>query len=97
MDDVEGHAHRDEDPQHDEAEILGDIAEYRLEGDAEQIARPGEAVGPDAGGDEVEGGETRPADHAHPHREGREIPHAIDEAETEDEADMVFVQHVEGD
>src|SRR3546814_3743979 len=70
---------------------------HRLEGDTKHIADPDEAVGPQAGGNEVQQRKARPRDHAHAHGERGEIAHAVDEAEAENEADMVLVQHIEGD
>src|SRR3546814_19802036 len=61
------------------------------------MSDPAEAVGPQAGGNEVQQRKARPRDHAHAHGERGEIAHAVDEAEAENEADMVLVQHIEGD
>src|SRR5438105_798894 len=81
--------HRDKSPEHDEAEGAREVAEHGAEGMAEEIAGADKGHRPQPGGDEVQPQETVPADRADPECKGREIAHAIDEAERQDEPGVI--------
>src|SRR6266542_1165891 len=87
--------HGDKDTEHDEAERAGEVAEHGAEGMAEEIADADKARRPDPSGDEVQPQEAVPADRTHPQRKGREIAHAIDEPERQDEAGIVAFEPME--
>src|ERR1700730_5024892 len=80
---------RGEEAEHDQAELVGELAQHALEGAATEIAGSDEYRGPQESGDEIENEKALPGDAADADGEGREIAHAIDEAEAQDEPRIV--------
>src|SRR5580704_2318422 len=80
---------RGEEAEHDQAELVGELAQHAFEGAAAEIAGSDEYRGPQESGDEIENEKALPGDAADADGEGREIAHAIDEAEAQDEPRIV--------
>src|SRR5262249_28976535 len=95
MHDREQAEDKDQHPDHEVDEV--DFAERARGEIAERISAPGEAVGPDEGGDEVDRREARPGKLAHAHAEAREIAHAVHVAIGEDENRVILMEQVDGE
>jgi hypothetical protein len=82
-------SHRNEDAEHHQPERAGDIAEDGAEGMPKEEPDRDKARRPQPGGDEIQPQKAVPADGAQAQRERREVAHAVDKAERQDEAGIV--------
>src|ERR1700691_6623453 len=81
--------------QHDKTEVARNLAQHVLQRMPAEIAHADKQRRPHTGGDEIEDHEAAPVDATDAKRERREIAHAIDEPETEDEAGVVTLEPAE--
>src|SRR6202167_6589375 len=81
--------------QHDKTEVTRNLAHDVRQRMPAEIPHADEQRRPHTGGDEIEDHEAAPVDAADAERERREIAHAIDEPETEDEAGVVTLEPAE--
>src|ERR1051326_4196087 len=86
---------RDEDPEHDQPERTGDVAEHRSEGVPEEEPNRDKRCRPQARGEEIQPQETLPFDGAETKRKGRKVAYTVDKAERQDEAGVVALQPVQ--
>src|SRR5689334_25414710 len=84
-------AKRDEHAEQRIAEPVRDI-DGGAEGVTEEISDRDKTGGPDHRRQKIEAQKPLPANRAEPEREGREIPHAVNKAERQDEPDIVPLQ-----
>src|SRR6266851_4266907 len=89
-------ADRDEHAEHHQAERTGEIAEHGAEGMTQKIADRDKARRPQPSGGEIQAEKAIPLDCAQTQRERREIAHAINEAERQDEPGIVALEPAQG-
>src|SRR6516162_3516732 len=84
-----GDGERNKRAEHDETEGADKMTEDSAKGMAEKIADCDEACRPKPGSEEIQRQKALPANSTQAHSERREIPHAVDKTEGQDEAGVV--------